>query len=97
MQFGQLKRREFIALLGGTAVAWPFAARAQQTMPRIGILLLTNEEIMGPYRQALRDLGYIEGKSIQFEVRSAQGQANRLPEVAAELVRSRNIVGLRLN
>jgi putative ABC transport system substrate-binding protein len=80
--------REFITLLGG-AVAWPVIARAQQKMPRIGILLLINEEIMGPYRQALRDLGYIEGKSIQFEVRSAQGQTNRLPEVAAELVRSR--------
>jgi hypothetical protein len=80
-----MRRREFITLIGGAA-AWPVAARAQQKMPRIGILLLTNEEIMGPYRQALRDLGYIEGKSIQFEVRSAQGQANRLPEVAAELV-----------
>jgi putative ABC transport system substrate-binding protein len=83
-----VNRRNFITLLG-SAAAWPVAARAQQKMPRIGILLLTNEEIMGPYRQALRDLGYIEGKSIQFEVRSAQGQANRLPEVAAELVRSR--------
>jgi ABC-type uncharacterized transport system substrate-binding protein len=84
-----MRRREFVTLLGGAAAAWPLAVHAQQKMPRIGILLLTNEEIMGPYRQALRDLGYIEGKSIQFEVRSAQGQANRLPEVAAELVRSR--------
>jgi putative tryptophan/tyrosine transport system substrate-binding protein len=59
-----MRRREFITLIGGAA-AWPVAARAQQKMPRIGILLLTNEEIMGPYRQALRDLGYIEGKSIR--------------------------------
>ncbi|MFL5086074.1 MAG: ABC transporter substrate-binding protein [Xanthobacteraceae bacterium] len=58
-------------------------------MRRIGVLLLGGPEFMGPYRDALRDLGYVEGKNIQLEVRSADGQANRLPAVAAELVRSK--------
>ena len=85
-----MKRREFIALLGGAAVAWPTAARAQQSrVPRIGVLLVDGPEPMGPYRQALRDLGYVEGKNIQIEVRSAEGKANRLSELAAEFVRSK--------
>ena len=85
-----MKRREFIALLGGAAVTWPLAARAQQPtkVPRIGVLLVSGPEPMGPFREALRDLGYAEGKNIQIEVRSAQGQVTRLPELAAELVRS---------
>ena len=79
-------RREFIALLGGAA-AWPLAARAQQhAMPRIGILLLGGPEPMGPFREALHELGYVEGRNVEIEVRSAQGQASRLPELAAELV-----------
>jgi putative ABC transport system substrate-binding protein len=86
-----MKRREFITLLGGAAAAWPLAARAQQPerMRRIGVLLVSGPEPMGPYREALGDLGYFEGKNIQIEVRSAQGQDTRLPELAAELVRSR--------
>ena len=85
-----MKRREFIALLGGAAVTWPLAARAQQPtkVPRIGVLLVSGPEPMGPFREALRDLGYAEGKNIQIEVRSAQGQVTRLPELAADLVRS---------
>ena len=84
-----MRRRDFIAFLGGAATGWPLAARAQQTkMPRIGVLLVSGPEPMGPFREALRDLGYVEGKNIQVEVRSAQGQDTRLPELAAELVRS---------
>ena len=85
-----MKRREFITLLGSAAV-WPLAARAQQgeRMRRIGVLLVSGPEPMGPFREALGDLGYFEGKNIQIEVRSAQGQDTRLPELAAELVRSR--------
>jgi putative ABC transport system substrate-binding protein len=84
-----MRRREFITLIGGAAAGWPLAARAQQTkMPRIGVLLVSGPEPMGPFREALRDLGYVEGKNIQIEVRSAQGQATRLPGLAAELVRS---------
>src|SRR6185437_873907 len=77
-------------LVGGTVVAWPLAARAQQPtkVPRIGVLLISGQEPMGPFREALRDLGYAEGKNIQIEVRSAQSQVARLPELAAELVRS---------
>jgi putative ABC transport system substrate-binding protein len=80
-------RRNFITLLGG-AVAWPLAARAQQgeRMRRVGILLVDSPEPMGPFRESLADLGYVEGKSIKFELRSAQGQDTRLSELAAELV-----------
>jgi putative tryptophan/tyrosine transport system substrate-binding protein len=84
-----MRRREFISLLGGAAAGWPLAARAQQAkMPHIGVLLASGPEPMGPFREALRDLGYVEGKNVQIEIRSAQGQATRLPELAAELVRS---------
>jgi putative tryptophan/tyrosine transport system substrate-binding protein len=84
-----VNRREFITLLGGAA-AWPLAARAQQErMRRIGLLLVSGPEPLGPFREALGDLGYVDGKNIQIEVRSAQGQDTRLPELAAELVRSR--------
>src|SRR5258708_4304480 len=83
-----MKRREFIMGLAGSA-ALPFAAYTQQKMHRIGVLLVTGPQVMGPYREALRELGYIEGKDIEIEVRSAQGQASRLSELAAELVRSK--------
>jgi putative ABC transport system substrate-binding protein len=86
-----MNRRAFITLLGGAAAAWPLAARAQQPerMRRVGVLLVTGPEPLGPFREALGDLGYVEGKNIQIEVRSAQGKETRLPELAAELVRSR--------
>src|SRR5436309_11234258 len=91
MQFDQLRRREFIALLGGSAAFLPLAARAQQPkVPTIGALVIGNispEEFWREFRQGLRDLGYIEGQNIRFEFRSAQGDASRLPELAAELVR----------
>ena len=86
-----MKRREFITLLGGAAAAWPFGARAQQTerMRRIGVLVGDSLEPLGRFREGLGDLGYFDGKNIQIEVRSAKGQDTRLPELAAELVRSR--------
>src|SRR5258705_3402673 len=91
MLFDQLKRREFLTLLGGAAAAWPLATRAQQPkVPTIGALVIGNispEEFWREFRQGLRDLGYIEGQNIRFEFRSAEGQINRLPELAAELVR----------
>ncbi len=85
-----MNRRAFIALIGGAA-AGPLAARAQQgeRMRRIGLLLVSGPEPLGPFREALADVGYVEGKNIQIEIRSAQGQDTRLPELAAELVRSR--------
>jgi ABC-type uncharacterized transport system substrate-binding protein len=85
-----MKRRDVITFLGCTA-AWPLAARAQQAerMRRIGLLLVIGPEPLGPFREALAELGYFEGKNIQIEVRSAQGQDTRLPALATELVSMR--------
>jgi putative ABC transport system substrate-binding protein len=87
----ELHRREFITLIGGAAVAWPLAARAQQPkVPTIGALVIGNinpEMFWREFRQGLRDLGYVEGQNIRFEFRSAEGHLDRLPELAAELVR----------
>ena len=86
-----MRRRDFITLLGGGAATWPLAARAQQPKaPTIGILVRAvpgSEEFRHLFPEALRDLGYIDGKNIHFEFRSDEGQINRLPELAAELVR----------
>jgi putative ABC transport system substrate-binding protein len=81
-----VRRREFITLLGGAA-AWPLAARAQQPakIPRIGII--DDAPMWDPFRQGLRDLGYLEGQNIAFEYRYADGVPERLAEAAAELVR----------
>jgi len=83
-------RRQFITLLGG-AVTWPIAARAQQPsrLRRIGLLLTVDSEPLGPFREALGQLGYLEGRNLQIDLRSAHGEEARLPELAAELVRSR--------
>ena len=94
MQFGQLKRREFITLLGGAAAAWPLGARAQQShrVPRIGVLLLGTPTSFAARTQAfvegLRDLGYVEGRTIAIEWKWGQDRVDRLPDLAAELVRS---------
>src|ERR1700680_3871853 len=86
-----MRRREFIGLLGGAAAVRPLAAYAQQpTMPTIGALGIGNinpEQFWREFRQGLRDLGYVEGQNISFDFRSAEGQLDRLPELAAELVR----------
>ena len=84
-----MKRREFIALLGGAAVAWPLVARGQQKMARIGALYIGTadaESFKKELREGLRDLGYVEGQNIAFEFRSAEGRLDRLPELAVELV-----------
>jgi putative tryptophan/tyrosine transport system substrate-binding protein len=85
-----VKRRSFITLLGGAA-AWPLAARAQHgKLPRIGALVLTSTDaqVLGKeLREGLREVGYIEGQNFALEIRSADGNADRLPELAAELVR----------
>jgi putative ABC transport system substrate-binding protein len=86
-----MRRREFITLLGGAAASWPLAARAQQSKTaRIGVLYIGTadaESFKEELRQGLRELGYVEGQNIAFEFRSAEGKLDRLPELAAELVR----------
>jgi putative ABC transport system substrate-binding protein len=79
-----VKRREFITLLGGT-VSWPLAARAQQSVkiPRIGII--DDAPIWDHFRRGLRDTGYLEGREIAFEYRSADGQPERLAAATKEL------------
>jgi putative ABC transport system substrate-binding protein len=85
------KRREFIALLGGATAAWPLAGRAQPSkVARIGALyigLTDAESFKKEFREGLRDLGYVEGQNVAFEFRSAEGRLDRLPELAADLVR----------
>jgi ABC-type uncharacterized transport system substrate-binding protein len=82
-----VRRREFITLLGSAAVAWPITARAQRRakIPRIGII--DEAPMWSPFRQGLRDLGYVEGQNIAFDYRYANGVPERLAQAAAELVR----------
>ena len=86
-----MRRRTFIAIFGAAAT-WPFAARAQQParMPRLGVLLYSTPQgdpQAGALQQSLRDLGYIDGRNISIEYRFAEGNAERLPDLAADLVR----------
>jgi putative ABC transport system substrate-binding protein len=84
-----MKRREFITLLGGVAACWPSAVRAQQALPTIGFLG-ADASAFGPWTAAfvarLRELGWIEGRTVAIEYRWSQGQADRYAEIAAEFV-----------
>ncbi|MGC1745720.1 MAG: ABC transporter substrate binding protein, partial [Pseudolabrys sp.] len=86
-----MRRREFITLLGGAA-AWPITVRAQQgSMPVVGILSSQSQEseaaLLTEWRKGLDDTGYVGGRNVLFEYRFADGQNDRLPTLAADLVR----------
>jgi putative tryptophan/tyrosine transport system substrate-binding protein len=90
----QIKRREFMGLLGGAAASWPLAVRAQQPgkkLPTIGFLGATTasgaSQWVAAFERRLRELGWIEGRTIAIEVRWAEGRSDRYTEIAAEFVR----------
>jgi putative ABC transport system substrate-binding protein len=94
MPFDRLRRREFITLLGGAAAAWPLVARAQQpAVPVIGFLSTGApgpfEGMIAAFNRTLTDLGYVAGKTVIVEYRWAEGEYNRLPALAADLVNRR--------
>src|SRR5215831_10103000 len=89
MHSRQWKRREFITLLGSAVAAWPLKARAQQRgVPVIGYFDwdARNVESRAAFRQGLADAGYVEGRNVAIEYRSAEGDYNRLRPLAADLV-----------
>src|SRR5262245_51081345 len=93
MLFDQLERRSFITLLGGAAVAWPLAARAQQTtkLPTIGFLGANNATFerasTDAFVQRLRELGWVENRTVAIEYRWAEGRDERFADIAGEFIR----------
>ena len=89
-----MRRRDFITLIGGTAAAWPLTARAQQPgMPVVGVLDISSSEAnadrVARFRKGLSETGYVEGRNLAIEFRWANNELDRVPELAADLVRRR--------
>ncbi|MGZ5165728.1 MAG: hypothetical protein ACXWCQ_34975, partial [Burkholderiales bacterium] len=86
-----MRRREFITLLGGTAAACPYAARAQQAMPVVGFLRSTaaagSEPLVRAFRHGLNEAGFVEGQNVAVDYRWADDHDDRIPGITAELVR----------
>jgi putative ABC transport system substrate-binding protein len=91
MQFDQLNRRDLITALAGAAAVWPLGARAQQAMPVVGFLHSSSPEpytdVVAAFPRGLGQTGYLEGRNVAVEYRWAENQNDRLPELAADLVR----------
>jgi putative ABC transport system substrate-binding protein len=89
-----MRRREFITLLGGAAVAWPLAARTQQTLPVVGVLRAdtpaAGANVVAAFRKGLSEMGFVEGRNLALEFRWAQNDRDRIPDLAADLIR-RNV------
>jgi len=90
----RIRRREFIVTLGGTALAWPLTVRAQQPtkLPTIGFLSISSQRFddalrLAPFREGLKEAGYIEGRTVASEYRGAEDHNDRLPGLAADLLR----------
>src|SRR5690348_16612419 len=86
-----MRRREFVTLLGGAAAAWPLAGRAQQpAMPVVGVLRTdtpaTGTNVIAAFRKGLSEMGFVEGRNMTIELRWAQNDRARMPELAADLI-----------
>jgi hypothetical protein len=87
-----MRRREFISLIGGVVATWPLAVQAQQpALPLVGLLRSAEpvESLIAAFRRGLSDSGYTDGTNITLDIRVAEGERDRLSELAADLVRKR--------
>ena len=91
-----MRRREFITLIGGVAAAWPVGAWAQQAMPVVGFLHIASagpmSHLVAAFRDGLKEQGFVEGQNVVIEFRWADGQYDRMPPLAADLVGKRAAV-----